>query len=226
MQDGAPAAPRSRRDVFRAVINVDQVRATPSAHFFHRIVDGRVRFHRADFVGINVAIKVFEERKVSPDVFDGEVVGVGKNVGLETALTQFGVQCNRAGHFRKDVREITAELRQVAAKADRVADGVVKLLAREATGFVIHQQRRTAKKRVQRFRRDGTARSDFPFGDGVVEFHENFAEVEDEDGSIIHGRKKAQKAQKISGGCIAFFVTFALFCGQSIHLAAAFQRAI
>ena len=92
MQNRPPAARRSACDVFRPVIQINNFVAAFAGHLFHRLVDFRVRLHRADFVGKNVAVEIFEERKIPADMFDGQVVGVGKNIGLETAPPQFGVQ--------------------------------------------------------------------------------------------------------------------------------------
>ena len=63
-----------------------------------------------------------------------------------------------------------------------VADGVVKLLARNPAGFVFHQQRRAAEKRVQILWRFGAARGNLPRGDGIIKIHQHLAEIEDEDG--------------------------------------------
>ena len=86
MQDGPPAARRAGLDVFRPVINVDQIRAAFAGHGFHGFIDFGLRLHRADFVGQNVTVEIFEERKIPADMLDGQVVRVGKNISLETAL--------------------------------------------------------------------------------------------------------------------------------------------
>ena len=79
MQNGPPAARQTGLDIFRPVVQINDVRAVAAAHFLHRLVNFRIGLHRAHFAGVNIAIEIFEEGKIPLDVFDGEVVGVGEN---------------------------------------------------------------------------------------------------------------------------------------------------
>src|SRR5450631_2942374 len=115
-----PAERRAGGNVFRAVINVENVRASPAGHAFKSFVDGRVRLHGLDFVGKNVAVEILEEWKVPADVLDGEVVRIGKNVSLEPAPPQFRMKLNHRRHLRENVGEHAAKFVNVADKAGGV----------------------------------------------------------------------------------------------------------
>ncbi len=76
MQDGPPAAHRTRRRIFRPVVQVDDFRAAPPGQLFQRFVNSGFGFHGADFARINVAAKGFEERKISLDMFDRQIIRI------------------------------------------------------------------------------------------------------------------------------------------------------
>src|SRR5579862_1149272 len=76
VQNRPPAAFRAGRHIFRPVIQVDDLRALPSGECFERFVDFSLRLHRADLVRIDVTVEIPEEREISIDVFDGQVIGV------------------------------------------------------------------------------------------------------------------------------------------------------
>ena len=92
MQNRPPAARAAGLDVFQPVINVNQILAAPAGQIFQCLVNFRVRLHRADFVGKNVAVKFVEKREIAADMLDGKVVGVRENVSFETALPHFRVK--------------------------------------------------------------------------------------------------------------------------------------
>jgi len=56
------------------------------------------------------------------------------------------------------------------------------LRARKPTTFIFNQQWRTAEKCMEIFRRFAATRGNLARGDGVIEIHEHFAEVEDDGG--------------------------------------------
>ena len=86
LQDDLPAAGSASINIFLAVIQVEHFRAALSGHFFESFVDPGVGFHRADFVGENVAVEIAEEWEIVADVGDGEVVGIGKNVSRDAGF--------------------------------------------------------------------------------------------------------------------------------------------
>ena len=131
-----------------------------------------------------MSVEVGEERKVSPDVFDGQIVGVGENIGRDALAPQFGVECDHRRHFPKDIGEVLTELRQVALKAGGLTDFVIKFMARQQAGFVTVEQGRMIEKLLDLGRRHVATRGNAPASDGVIKVHEHFAEIENNDGGF------------------------------------------
>ena len=185
MKNSSPAARRAGGDIFRAVVNIKNFRAASSRQAFQSLVNGRVRLQSLDFVGKNVAVEILEEGKIPADVLDGQVVRVGKNVGLESAPPQFRVQFNHRRNFRENVGKHAAKFVDVAEKAGGVLDLIEKFPSADQAGFKFDQRRRTAQEGVKISRRLRAARGHPARGDGIIEIHQHLAEIKDND-RLIH----------------------------------------
>ena len=86
LQNHLPTPSRARVHVLLPVVEIQNIRAAFTGHFFQRFVNLRIRLHRADFVGKNVTVKIGKKGKFFPDVKDGQIVGVGKNISRDAAL--------------------------------------------------------------------------------------------------------------------------------------------
>ena len=181
MENGLPAARQPALDIFRTIVQINDVCAAATGHFLHRGIDFRIRLHRADLVGINVAVEVFEERKVPLDVLDGKVIGIGEDVGFETAPAQFRVERDHGRDFGEDVREITAEFREAALETNGVADFFKKLLPGDLAIFVLDDQGRAAQKGSQVEQRFRAAGCNFAGGYRIIEIHQHLAKIKDDD---------------------------------------------
>ena len=69
-------ARRAGCDVLGAIIEIQNRIATFSRDAFHDLIQLRVRFHGAVFVGKNVAGEIRKKRKPLADVTDGQFIRV------------------------------------------------------------------------------------------------------------------------------------------------------
>jgi hypothetical protein len=122
--------------IFSAIVEIKDLPSTASGDLFHDFVKLGVGFHRAVFIGQHVGIEVREEREVSADVLDREVVCVGKNERWHFHRPQSGMQINHRVDGRENVREELREFFQSAAKTCRCADFFKELPAAEQSHFV------------------------------------------------------------------------------------------
>jgi len=182
-------ARRAARHVFRTVINIKNFRSAPSGEFLQRLVNFGVGLHGLDLVRINVAVKITEERKISPDVLDRQVIGVRENVGRNAAAMQSGVQFNHRRNGRENVREKFAKFFQCALKAGDPPRLLKKFQPGQPSGFVVHQQMRVEKEGFDSGNRQGAVRGDARDGDAVIEIHQDLAQIKYNNFRGFHDRR-------------------------------------
>ena len=111
-------------------------------------------------------------------MLNGQVVGIGENVGGDAAPAQARMQFNHRGDGREDVRKKNPEFFEPPQKTRGLTDGLEKLLSRQAPRFISDEQRRAAEKRVQVFRRPRAAGRNPASSDRIVKIHQDLAEIE------------------------------------------------
>ena len=153
-----------------------------AGHSLQRFVDFRVGFHGADFVREDVAVEIGEERKVPANMNDRQIIRVRENVSGNPLAAQGSLDFNHGRNFPKDVGKESAELLDGAAKAGGLPHFLEEFLPRHQSGFIAVEQGRVVEEFSDINGGPCGAFGDFAGGDGIIEIHQHFAEIEDDDG--------------------------------------------
>src|SRR5438128_9905472 len=92
-------------DIFRAVIDVEEIGPPQTSGFLDQFVNARRRLHHAMLVRKHITIKLVEERKTFANETNAEVVCVGKNVTGDFFGAKLFVPAKNHWSFRKNVAE-------------------------------------------------------------------------------------------------------------------------
>src|SRR5213078_3069547 len=114
-----------------------------------------------------------------PDVSHRQIVRIRKNIRRKTLPPQRAVNFDHRRHGRKDVAEEFAELVGAPAKAGGRADRLKKLSGGHPPQLVLRQQRPVLDEKSRCIRSVFAFRGDPARGDGIIEIHQDLAEIED-----------------------------------------------
>src|SRR5712671_6894172 len=103
------------------------------------------------FVRKNLTSEVGEEGKVSADMVDGQIVGVGKDISRKTLRAQFRLELNHRLDRKENVAEETAKNFEAVGETGMGANLLVKLGFGHEAGLVTEEQGRLGDEPVDFF---------------------------------------------------------------------------
>ena len=111
----------------------------------------------------------------------GQLVGVGEDVSGQPPLPQCRLELDHWFYRDEDVGEALIELGEIAAEAGDAADLGVELLGGHGAHFILKEQRGLADILRNLLEGHRAARGDSPRRDAIIEIHQDFAQVKDDD---------------------------------------------
>lgn len=178
VEDRLPTASPGGVDVFGAIIQVEQVGSLQVRELFDGCVDRWVGFHATVLVGEDIAGEGVVEGVGPGDVADGEIVGVGEDIGGDAGSPEAPVQIDHFGDGIKDIGEKGLEFFEGIFEARFAAEYFEECLRGDFARFVAMKQGRLIYESKDFRRGKFAVGSKGTGGTAEIEIEEDISEIE------------------------------------------------